>query len=297
MRTQNGVSRREFLVKGGATVASTALFLSSTERVGAYPLDGLLGLQSYDVRSQLAADVQGTLKTLASYGYKALDLVVPGANAQGPNPAQYRQALDAAGMVCHNGHFNANGFDDANWKATLDVARILGVKEMVFSGGGPSGRGGAVVTVDSWKAYADRLNAAARRTQAEGLQFGWHNHGEFQPIAGGGGLNPYDVLMQNTDPAVVKFQIDVGNCAVAGGDPIMYLTKYPTRFYSMHARDVRDGRSGIAVGEGTLDWKTIFQLAKKANIHNYDVETGAPADTVMEKMRISAEYLKNFPAV
>lgn len=288
------VSRREFLVKGGAGVAGAAMFLSATERADAYPLDGLLGLQSYDVRTQLTADLGGTLKTLASYGYKALDLVVPGQPGQ---PAAYRQALDAAGMVCHNGHFNANGFDEPNWKATLDVARTLGVKEMVCSGGAPSGRGGTPVTVDSWKAYADKLNQYGARTKAEGLQLGWHNHGEFQAIAGGGGLNPYDVLMQNTDPAVVKFQIDVGNCAVAGGDPIMYLTKYPTRFYSMHARDVRDGKSGLAVGEGTLDFKKIFQLAKAAGVHNYDVETGAPADVVMEKMKMSAEYLKNFAAV
>jgi sugar phosphate isomerase/epimerase len=295
------LSRREFLVRGGAAVAGAAVFLSATERAGAAPLDGLMGLQSYDVRNQLAADVTGTLKTLAGYGYKALDLVVPGATAQGPNPTQYRQALDAAGMVCHNGHFSAAMFDEANWKATMDVAKILGVKSMVFSGGAPGGRG-ATVTVDSWKAYADRLNQAARRTKAEGLQFGWHNHGEFRAIEGGGGQNPYDVLLANTDPALVKFQFDVGNCAVAGGDPIAYFRANPTRFFSMHVRDTRRGangnvESGIAVGEGTMDWKTIFTLAKAANVHNYDVETGAGTDVVMEKSRISAEFLKAFPAV
>ena len=107
-----------------------------------------------------------------------------------------------------------------------------------------------------------------------------------------------DVLLQNTDPAVVKFQIDVGNMAQAGGDPIMYLTKYPTRYYSMHVKDVgADSRIGIAVGEGTQDWKKIFELAKADNIHNFDVETGAQADVVMEKLRMSAEFLKAYPRV
>jgi sugar phosphate isomerase/epimerase len=296
------LSRREFLVTGGATVAGAAMFFSTAERARAYPLDGLMGLQSYDVRNMLTADVGGTLKTLAGWGYKALDLVVPGATAQGPNPVQYRQALDAAGMVCHNGHFSAPTFDEANWKATMEVAKILGVKSMVFSGGAPGGRAAGPITVDTWKAYADRLNAAAKRTKAEGLQFGWHNHGEFRAIEGGGGLNPFDVLIANTDPALVKFQFDVGNCAVAGGDPIKYLRENPTRFFSMHVRDTRKNaagnvESGIAVGEGTMDWKTIFQLAKAAGVHNYDVETGAAQDVVMEKSRMSAEFLKAYPAV
>src|SRR5262249_61920046 len=121
------------------------------------------------------------------------------------------------------------------------------------------------------------------------------NHGEFRPIEGGDGLNPFDVLLQNTDPAVVKFQIDVGNMAQAGGDPIAYLTKYPTRYYSMHAKDIGpDGRIGVAVGEGKQDWKKIFSLARAANIHNYDVETGAPADVVMDKLKASADFLRDF---
>jgi sugar phosphate isomerase/epimerase len=288
---QTPLSRRQFLTRTAGGVGAAAFVLSTAERVRAYPLDGVLGLQSFDVRTLLATDLSGTLKTLAGYGYKALDLVAPTGPGQ---PAEYRKALDEAGMICHNAHFNASTFEEANWKSTLETARTLGVKEMVCAGGAPGGRGQAPATVDSWKAYADTLNKYGARTKTEGLQLGWHNHGEFRPIEGGNGLNPFDVLLQNTDPAVVKFQIDVGNMAQAGGDPIMYLSKYPTRYYSMHAKDVKDGKIGLAVGEGTQDWKQIFDLAKAANIHNYDVETGAPEAVVMEKLRMSAEFLKNF---
>jgi sugar phosphate isomerase/epimerase len=291
---RSGLSRRQFLTRTGGGLAGAAVFLSTTERLGAAPLDGVMGLQSYDVRQFLAQDLNGTLKTLAGWGYKALDLVVPTGPGQ---PAQYREALDAVGMICHNGHFNAPMFEEANWASTLVVARQLGVKEMVCSGGAPGGRGQAA-TLDGWKAYADTLNKYGARTKTEGLQLGWHNHGEFRPIEGGGGLNPYDVLLQNTDPALVKFQVDVGNMAEAGGDPIMYLSKYPTRYYSMHVKDVNaDHKIGIAVGEGIQDFKKIFELAKAANIHNYDVETGAPQAEGMEKLRKSAEYLTNYPMV
>jgi sugar phosphate isomerase/epimerase len=66
----------------------------------------------------------------------------------------------------------------------------------------------------------------------------------------------------------------------------------------MHVKDVdANSRIGIAVGEGKQDWKKIFDLAKAANIHNFDVETGAQADVVMDKLRMSAEFLKNYPMV
>src|SRR6476646_2118663 len=156
------VSRREFLARSGAGVAGAAMVVSAVSRLRAYPLDGVMGLQSFDVRTFLANDLNGTLKTLAGWGYKALDLVVP----TGPDqPAQYRKALDAAGMVCHNGHFSAAMFEDAAWKNTMDVARTLGVKEMVCAGGAPSGRGGGTpVTVDNWKTYAETLNKYGAKT-------------------------------------------------------------------------------------------------------------------------------------
>ncbi len=70
------------------------------------------------------------------------------------------------------------------------------------------------------------------------------------------------------------------------------------RYYSMHVKDISaERRIGIAVGEGNQPWKQIFDLAKAANIHNFDVETGAPADVVMDTLRMRAEFLKNYPAV
>src|SRR5689334_1948229 len=222
------LSRRDFLRDGTAAIAGVACAFRA-RAIGAWPLDGVMGLQSFDVRQQLNDDLGGTLKTLAGWGYKALDLVIP----TGPGQVTaYKQALDAAGMICHNAHFNANMFEDANFANALGMARELGLKTMLCAGGAPGGRGAAgPPTVDSWKAYADTLNRYGKKVKGEGLFLGWHNHGEFRAIEGGGGLNPFDVLLQNTDPELVRFQVDVGNMAQAGGDPIAYLTKYPTRYY------------------------------------------------------------------
>jgi sugar phosphate isomerase/epimerase len=279
------VARREFLRQSGLGLMGSAAFLASRQVAYAYPLDGVMGVQSADIRQQLQSDLDGTLKTLAGWGYRALDLVVPTGPGQ---PARYRESLNAAGIICHNAHFPAAMFEDDRWSEALEIARTLGVKEMVCAGGIRA------ATADDWKKYADLLNRNGARTNKEGLQLGWHNHGEFKPIDG---QVPFDILLNNTDPALVKFQIDVGNMAQAGGDPVAYLKNYPTRYYSMHVKEVKDGRIGFAVGEGTQDFPTLFKLAKAANIHNFDVETGAPAAEVMDKVKLSADFLKGFPLV
>ncbi|HMJ60727.1 MAG TPA: hypothetical protein VK493_03150, partial [Bryobacteraceae bacterium] len=120
---------------------------------------------------------------------------------------------------------------------------------------------------------------------------GYHNHPtEFKEVDG---AIPFDLLLAGTDTALVKFQLDIGSVAVAGKEPIAYLKKYPDRYFSIHVKDMREGKIGLAVGEGTLDWKTILTAAKPLPLQNYAVETGAHAADVMEKLRLSAVYLRD----
>lgn len=76
-----------------------------------------------------------------------------------------------------------------------------------------------------------------------------------------------------------------------------YLTKYPDHYFSIHAKDVKDGRLGVAVGEGVLDWKKVFAAAKRANLRHYAVETGASDADVMAKSKQSIDYLRALPPV
>lgn len=279
------ISRRGFIAQTGLAIAGSAFTMSAGASLRAWPLDGLMGLQGADVRAQLAADYEGTLRQLAGFGYKAIDLVPGNPTAATYRPGKdIRRMLDAAGMVAHNAHFPFVALTEG-YDKTISEARDLGLKEIVCQAAQ-----GAQQSADALKKFAEDLTRIGGRLKADGIQAGYHNHSwEFRAVDG---QIPFDILLANTDPAVVKFQIDVGNCMLGGGDPIAYLSKYPNRYYSMHVRDVRDGKSGIAVGEGTMDFKRIFTLAKAAGIHNYDVETGAPSDVVMEKLRASAAYLR-----
>jgi sugar phosphate isomerase/epimerase len=152
----------------------------------------------------------------------------------------------------------------------------------------------------------EQLTTIGEKTRKEGLILGYHNHEiEFRDL--GGGQVPWDILMATTDPSLVKFQIDVGNLSFAGKDATTYLLKYPTRYFSLHAKDFVPGRASVPVGTGTLAWRTIFSAAKKAGIKSYVAEVGAygastlnggalePSDlTVLESFRRSFVFLNNF---
>jgi sugar phosphate isomerase/epimerase len=156
---------------------------------------------------------------------------------------------------------------------------------------------------------ADELNKYGERTRTAGLQLGYHNH-EIEFVKTPEGDVPWDVLVRSTDPVLVKFLIDVGNCAFGGGDPYDYLAKYPARYYGVHVKDLKPGKAAVPVGAGDLDWKRIFTLVKAANIRNIVAEVGAygastlqgqplapPDYSVLELYKRSAEFLKAFSAV
>ena len=148
-------------------------------------------------------------------------------------------------------------------------------------------------TADDWKWHADELNALGERTKRDGVLTGYHTHPiEFTDVEG---VVPFDLLLK-TDPGLVRMQLDVGACAVAGKDPVAYLTRYRDHYFSIHVKDVKDGKLGVAVGEGILDWKKIFAAARQANLRHYVVETGASDDVVMEKTRRSIDFLRGLKA-
>jgi sugar phosphate isomerase/epimerase len=270
------LSRRQFWIRSGAAIAAA--------RLNAFPLNLPLGFQSYDINAALAQDFDGACRTVAGFGYQLIDYVwLPQVTSK--NAKEVRQSFDAAGLGCQNCHFSWADLHE-NYSQTIEIAHALGLKSLVCQS-----LSGKSKTLDGWKWQADRLNELGHITKAEDILTGYHNHPtEFKEIDG---VIPFDLLIARTDPTLIKFQLDIGSVAVAGKDPIAYLTNYPDRYFSIHVKDVRDGKIGLAVGEGTLDWKKILTAAKALPLQNYAVETGAGADVVMEKLKQSEIYLRD----
>lgn len=266
--------RREFLRMAGAGAAALAL---GNELAFANPLGLPFGFQAWEIGPDMKKDWDDPLAAMkasfASHGFTFTNALWP-----------YQSF--------------SNRFDQ-----TIADSKTLGLSTIVCS---PRPR---LRTSDDWKSMAEELNGYGARTKAAGLQLGYHNH-EIEFVKTPQGDVPWDILMASTDPAVVKFQIDVGNLTFGGADPYVYLDKYKTRYYGVHIKDFTPGKAAVPVGSGTLDWKRIFTLVKAANIRNIVAEVGAygantldgqplapPDYSVLELYKRSAEYLKAFSAV
>lgn len=296
------ICRRGFLTAGAAALAGPAFGAAQPF----FKRHGLpIGIQLYTVAPDFAKDVDGTLKALAAMGYRSVE----SAGFAGRTPAQFRAALDAAGVVCPSAHIQGRGGGDSfsgDLGKLAEALKTIGVKTAVM----PSpyipdrlaGKGLREVltqlTADDYKMNADVLNAKAAGLKAAGIKVGYHNHNfELAPL---GSTNGLEILLKNTDPSLVTFEMDLGWVAAAGSDPAALLNKHKGRFTMVHIKDLKAStkpNSALAmdpteVGSGSLDWKKILTTAYATGVRGYYVEQEAPfAFPRLESAKIDHDFL------
>jgi sugar phosphate isomerase/epimerase len=231
-------TRRNFIKTSGLSVA--ALAIGSQKLMAAYP-DKYLGIQLYTVRADMDKDPSGTLKKLAEMGYK----YVEHANYRdrkfyGYAPADFKKLLDGLNMNMISGHvqmvpkdydFTLKDFSD-NWKYTVDDAATAGQKYLISPWLDDSLR----KNMNDFRAYMDVFNKSGMLCQKSGMKFGYHNH-DFEFNTKIDGVLLYDLILTNTDPALVAQQLDMGNLYNGGYKAIDVAKKYPGRFELMHVKD------------------------------------------------------------
>jgi sugar phosphate isomerase/epimerase len=303
-------SRREFLALSGGTLAAAALNLTHPSTLSASPLGKPIGLELYTVNAELDKDYEGTLKKVAEVGYTEIE-----AGVSPKHPAtDAKKAFDAAGLKCHSIHMGMGGIEEA-----ISYAKEVGAKYVISSVTFPTnptlGPDGKIdmkalfaqlssFTLDDYRLIAARCNDMGKRAKDAGLQFGYHNHNfEFKPQQGG--AYGYDIILKNTNPSLVTFELDCGWMAAAGHDPAEYLTKYSNRYSLLHIKDFQpttapstslaesDRPKPAELGRGHIDYKPVFAAAKKANIEYYYVEQEPPFTTTpaLEAIKIDYDYL------
>jgi sugar phosphate isomerase/epimerase len=280
------IDRRSFL--GTLAGATAGLAWPAGMSLAAAAHIERIGVQLYTVRSILPGDFEGTLARIAEIGYREVEF----AGYFGRTPAQVRDALKRAGLRAPAAHVSFEALEEG-WDATLHTARLVGHEYLVCAWIPEERR----QTLDDWHRVADRLDQAAVAAHAAGIQFAYHNHNfEFMPMAG---RLHYDVLLEATDPALLKLELDLFWITFAGGDPLDYFARYPGRFPLVHVKDMLakpapDAAAGdvmTAVGKGTIDWRRIFGHAGQAGIKHYFVEHDNPP-VPLDSLRASYAYLK-----
>lgn len=290
----NGVSRRTFvrtlagaLTAGGIAAAcarAAGAAVPRTDAAGATPAGstghlGAIGVQLYSVRDLMDKDVEGTLAALSAIGYREVEF----AGLHGKTPADLRSMLERHSLVSPSSHVSLEDAQN-NWDRTLADLATLGNTFVVIPWIDDKYR-----TVDGYKRVAAMLNTAAAASRKAGLQFAYHNHDyEFAPVEG---RRPYDILLAECDPDLVRMEMDLYWIVKGGGDPLAYIARYPGRFPLVHAKDMAKNGDMVDVGQGTIDFKAIFAQSAKAGIRHCFVEHDNPPRP-LEDLRTSYEYLR-----
>jgi sugar phosphate isomerase/epimerase len=244
-------------------------------------LDIPVGFQTFPIRDILAKDFPGTLKMMAGYGYKLVEMCSPQGYVDsgfGPltklKPSEIKSIINDAGLNCPSCHF---GFPELTDKLDdrIEFAQQLGLTQMICSTFWLP----KTATLNDYLSNADKLNKVAEKIKKAGMQTGFHNH-EFE-FAKLDNQLIYDALMHRFDPDLVKmqFQTEVINL---GYKASTYFNKYPGRFISSHLSDWTVDKKEVTIGQGIIDWKEFFVSSKTGAVKNFFVEmnldhmTGSP---------------------
>ncbi|UPG94740.1 sugar phosphate isomerase/epimerase family protein [Luteibacter aegosomatissinici] len=286
------ITRRQFLARSALCSTALGLGLAAPGKLLAAASKGKsMGIQLYMVLDAYQKDPVATLKTLKSIGYTEIEAIVTS------TAETLRDQLKQAGLACPSMHFDSLGFEPG-----IKAAHTLGSHFIVSSmlpgimqkEKGASGE--PTYTLDDAKRTAEYANKLGQKAKAAGLQYAYHNHhAEFTDV--GGGKTFYDVLLAETDHALVQFELDCGWVHAGGKNPTDYFKANPGRIPLMHAKDFLPGNAkdypGAELGRGTLDYKPIMAAADAAGLKHCFVEQEGPFARMssLEAARVDFDYL------
>jgi sugar phosphate isomerase/epimerase len=254
---------------------------------------GPVGVQLYSLRNQFAKDVPGTLDIVKGFGIRYVEL----AGTYGLTPEAFRTQLDRRAFRAVSGHFPFDHFR-TNLDAIVHEAHILGL-EYVGVAWIPHNDNAPFDEKTCRDAIAV-FNHAGEVLAKEGLKFFYHVHGyEFQPWKEG---TLFDLMMAETNPQYVSFQMDVFWVVHPGQDPVKLLEKYGNRWHLMHIKGMKastptgqltghsDVSNDVPLGTGKIDYAPILRAAAKAGVKWYIIEDESPSS--VEQIPQSLHYLE-----
>lgn len=239
-----------------------------------------VALQLYTVRDETGRDFVGTLRRVAELGYQGVEFA-----GYGDLSVQEMKALLAeTGLKAVSSHVGLDALSDGQLDASINYCQGIDCPTIVLPWLAPEWR-----TREGLQTLAPRLNAIGQRCHDAGLTFGYHNH-DFE-FANLDGRTWFDHLLEATDPALVKIELDVYWTAYTDHDPLTLLHKLGERVAFIHFKDMAADRSMAEVGHGTLDMQGISNFAQQQHLWAI-VEHDHPTQPSLQSARQSLAYFQ-----
>jgi len=296
MRKKEFINRRDFILQSGSLVAAT--LITSPGFTHASISKYKMGLQLFTIRHPLANDVVGTIKKVASIGYE--DCETYGFDPDkgtyyGLKASEFKQLLADNQMITTSGHYDFTKFFDKpadNMMRYVDQciegAHALGQRYITWPWLDPAFR-----TLENFRLLTAKLNAIGERVNKAKLGFAYHNH-DFE-FVDYGGENGYNIIMRETDPDLVKLQIDLYWVMHSSKlSPSQLFSQQPGRFVMWHIKDMdKVSRDYSELGNGSIDFTVILPEASRAGLQYYYIEQGGNfAKNPMQSITDSAAFFK-----
>lgn len=274
--THSRLGRREFIGGGALAIAALGASASAAHHAGEHHADEsqdatmpkrVPGIQLYTLRDSMQQDLPATLRAVAAIGYKEVEFAgyfdVP--------PAQLRQRIEDLGMTSPNSHVGWAAMRD-DPLSVIEPAAELGNRWVTIAWMPPEDR----QTLDDWKGWAEACNRAGEVARGFGMRAAYHNHDfEFQPVDG---AVPYDILLAETDPSLVDFELDFFWVRKAGHDIGEILASAPGRFTMAHIKDMSPAGDMVDVGTGEIDFVSLLGSPAGREVGHLFVEHDTPQD-------------------
>ena len=252
---------------------------------------GPLGLQMYSLRFHTQSNAMDRIDKARELGFRAIEGGAPMRMPVG----EFLKGLGERGMKLVS---TGSSYDRLKSDPDSQVAQAksLGAKYVMCSWiTHPRGK----FSEKEAREAAQVFNVAGEKFRKEGITFTYHCHGyEFQPHGDG---TLFDLIVKETKPEFVSFEIDVFWAAQGGADPAKLIEKHGSRFKLMHVKDLRKGadinssgtapdEDSVAVGAGQIDWRAVLKAAQQAGVEYYFIED--EAKNAVEQIPQSLKYLE-----
>ena len=258
------INRRQWL---GAACAAGVVAATGIPRETRAQTSRKTGIQLYTLRNSMAQDVEATLQAVAGIGYEEVEF----AGYFGHSPTQIRELLDRYGLVSPSAH--ASGGDlRSNMQGIVDAAAEIGHDYVTIAWMPEEMRRNA----DDWYRWVDDANRLGELCRAAGMRAAYHNHDfEFHPIEG---VVPFELLLAETDPTLVDFELDMYWAKKGGQDILDIIEMTGSRTTMAHIKDMDTDGNIAPVGAGIIDFASILADPRAASIRHPFVEHDHPED-------------------
>lgn len=246
------------------------------------------GIQLYTLRDIINEDPKGILESLSDFGFKQIESYEgPQGIFWGMGHREFKSYLDDLGMKIVSTHCDIH----KNFEEKAAQAAEIGMPYLICPSIGPQ------KSKEDWKKVCDLFNEKGAICKKHGIKFAYHNHAySFKAFTG---MIPHDFMMDNTDPELVDFEMDIYWVVTGGADPEDYLIKYPNRFKLCHVKDrmrnTDEHGASCNLGTGIIDFPKILKTAKAQGMEYFIMEQERYDDTTpLQCAEAGAKYLQDF---